>query len=70
MEEDLIEVKCPGSILKPDGKVYHCGAKLCMAAPGSKIEIVCRRCKKKMLIIVNRELNGNTKLNIRQMEDR
>lgn len=66
---DLVEIKCPGSILKPDGRVYRCGAKLCMAAPGSKIEIVCRRCKKKMLIIVNQDLNGNPNIKIRQTED-
>ena len=67
---DLVEVKCPGSILKPDGKIYHCGAKLCMATPGSTIEIVCRRCKKKMLIVVQRDLNGNHSVKIRASEDK
>ncbi len=67
---DLVEIKCPGSILKPDGKVYHCGAKLCMASPGSMIEIVCRRCKKKMLISVQRNLNGNHSIKIRASEDK
>lgn len=66
---EMVEIKCPGSILKPDGRVYRCGAKLCMASPGSKIEIVCRRCKKKMLIIVNQDLNGNPNIKIRQTED-
>lgn len=65
----MIEIKCPGSILKPDGKIFHCHAKLCMAEVGSKIEIVCRRCKKKMLIIVNQDLNGNPNVKIRQTED-
>lgn len=66
---EMVEIKCPGSILKPDGKVFRCGAKLCMASPGSRIEIVCRRCKKKMLIIVNQDLNGNPKINIRASEE-
>lgn len=67
---DLVEIKCPGSILKPNGKVYSCSAKLCMASPGSTIEIVCRRCKKKMLIVVNKDLNGNPNIKIRQSEDK
>lgn len=66
---DMVEIKCPGSILKPDGKIFRCGAKLCMASPGSKIEIVCRRCKKKMLIVVNQDLNGNPNIKIRASED-
>ena len=65
----MVPIKCPGYILKPDGKVFHCGAKLCEASPGSKIEIVCRRCKKKMLIVVNQDLNGNPRINIRASED-
>lgn len=65
----MVEIKCPGSILKPDNRVYRCGAKLCMAEPGSKIEIVCRRCKKKMTIVVNRNLDGNSVVNIRQQEE-
>lgn len=66
---DLVKIECPGYILKPDGRVFKCGAKLCMASPGSKIEIVCRRCKKKMLIVVNQDLNGNPRVNIRATED-
>lgn len=65
----MVEIKCPGSILKPDNRVYRCGAKLCMAEPGSKIEIVCRRCKKKMTIVVNQNLDGNPVVNIRQQEE-
>lgn len=67
---DLVEIKCPGSILKPDSRVYPCRAKLCMATPGSTIEIVCRRCKKKMLIVVNKDLNGNPHISIRESEDK
>lgn len=65
----MIDIKCPGTIMKPDSRVYNCGALLCKAEPGSEIEIVCRRCKKKMKIVVNRDLNGNAKVSIRQTED-
>lgn len=67
--DSLIDINCPGSILKPDGKVFHCRAKLCRISTGSTVEIVCRRCKRKMLIVANRDLNGNPKISIRQTED-
>lgn len=66
---EMVDIKCPGSILKPDGKVFQCGALLCKASPGSKIEIVCRRCKKKMLIVVGEDLNGNPNIRIRATKD-
>ena len=69
MNNKLAEIKCPGSILKEDGRVYRCGAKLCMASAGSKIEIVCRRCKKKLLVVVNQDFNNNTTINIKQTDD-
>ena len=65
----MIEIHCPGTILKPDSRIYDCGALLCKAEPGSDIEIVCRRCKNKMRIIVNKDLNGNAKVNIKQTRD-
>ena len=65
----MVEIKCPGTILKPDGKIYRCGAKLCMADPGSKIEIVCRRCKRKLLIVVNQDLHGNPNIKLRQTNE-
>ena len=65
----MIDIKCPGTIMKPDSRVYNCGALLCKAEPGSKIEIVCRRCKKKMTIVVNRSLDGNSSVSIRQQEE-
>ena len=62
--EKLIEVRCPNSILERNGKVYQCRALLCKMTKESAIEIVCRKCRNKMLIVVGRK-DGKLKYKVR-----
>lgn len=65
-EVDLTEVRCPSNVLERDGRVFNCGSLLCKAAPGSVIEIVCRKCKNKILIVVPEKPGAKVKMRIRK----
>lgn len=61
--EIMREVRCPNSIIERDGKVYQCRALLCKMTDDSAVEIVCRKCKKKMLIVVGKR-DGKLKFKV------
>lgn len=62
--EKLLEIRCPNSVIDRDNKVYQCRALLCKMTKDSAVEIVCRKCKKKMLIVVGKR-DGRIKFKFR-----
>lgn len=64
-EVNLVEIRCPGKILERNGKVFDCDSLLCKAAPGSAIEIVCKKCKNKIFIVVPEE-GGKIKMRVQK----
>ena len=64
-EVNLREIRCPCNILERDGRVFNCGSLLCKAAPGSAIEIVCRKCKNKIFIVVPKDEKAKVKMKIK-----
>lgn len=62
--EKLIEIRCPNSIVDRDNKVYQCRALLCKMTKDSAVEIVCRKCKRKMLVVIGKH-DGRTKFKFR-----
>lgn len=65
-EVNLTEIRCPGTILERSGKVFQCDSLLCKAAPGSAIEIVCKKCKSKIFIVVPEKEGGKIKMRIQK----
>lgn len=62
--EKLLEIRCPNSIVDRDNRVYQCRALLCKMTKESAVEIVCRKCKRKMLIVVGKK-DGRIKVKFR-----
>lgn len=65
-EVNLVEVRCPGTILERNGKVFDCDSLLCKAAPGSAIEIVCKKCKNKIFIVVPEKPGSKIKMRVQK----
>lgn len=65
-EVNLREIRCPGAILERSNKVFKCDSLLCKAAPGSVVEIVCRKCKNKIFIVVPKDDNGKLRMRIQK----
>ena len=63
---ELVEIRCPGTILERTGKVFNCESLLCKAAPGSVVEIVCRKCKNKIFIVVPEKKGGKVKMRVQK----
>ena len=64
--QELIPVRCPGTLVKPDNKIYACNALLFKCTAGSKVECVCRKCHRKLTVVVRPTLNGNPIVDIRE----
>lgn len=65
-EVNLVEIRCPGTILERNNKVFNCDSLLCKAAPGSAIEIVCKKCKNKIFIVVPEKEGAKIKMRIQK----
>ena len=44
-ENTLLEVRCPTQLTTKSGYSIECKHLLCIASPGSKIQVKCRHCK-------------------------
>ncbi len=65
----LKNICCPGEIVKPNNRVISCNALLLKVGPCERGEIVCRRCKKKIIFSVSENLIGETVVKIRLIID-
>ena len=66
----LYEIRCPGTLVTKYNEVRKCNALLCKLSEGSKCEIICRNCKRKLTIVVKPGLGVNPEIAIRQDNSR
>lgn len=65
------QIRCPGVVYRWNEETKRkeflpCNALLCEADDGSKIRIVCKKCKSRLVINVRKTLGSNSLIEIKQ----